>query len=733
MSAAEGRGEPDRPAVAADRPAMALDRNLVVTGVDERLADLLGHRPAALVGQPLVALVHPDDVRLGQAVLRGRPTGPTFARWRFRTAAGEVRVLSLAWSPTATGWLGVLDGSGRLLTLPTATAAITPVERLARVATGVYDIGTGATVWSPLMYELYELPATAPPPASIAEYLALIEPDDGEDFVRALQHTLATGEVAVATVRTAGRSHRRTLRVTLCCDLRADGTPAMVTHTTQDITDELAARTRLEHERERALAVAQAKSDFLARVTHELRTPVAGVIGMIDLAVADDDAGARASHLASARASARHLLELIDDLLDASRQETWRFNVVEIDFGLDEVLAEALAMVAPRAARKGLELRGERAAGLANQRRGDPLRLRQILVNLLYNAVKFTERGSVEARFEDAGTSRVALVVQDTGAGIAAGERDAVFEPYVRGGAGQAAGEGHGLGLTITRELVEALGGRIELSSTVGVGTRVTVALPLPVSASERSTGRRPTTDELNGPTRGLRVLVVEDHPINVAYLQAVLERAGHSVRVVGDGQAAVDAAADRQHDVALMDLELPGLDGLGATRAIRAAERATEAPRLPIVGLSAHRDRALAAAAAGMDGYLSKPVDAGDLAAELSRVTAPTWHPPVDHVTRMARVGDRRALAATIARTFLDHARTLLDPVDEAVVSHSAEGVHRAAHGLRAALLMVGALPASERASELEHASLDEVAPLRAALALELARITAELELVAG
>ena len=206
-------------------------------------------------------------------------------------------------------------------------------------------------------------------------------------------------------------------------------------------------------DRERARDDAAAKTRFLAQVTHELRTPLAGVIGMIDLAATDTSAPSRGDHLASARASARHLLELIDDLLDASRADAWRFNVVAIGLDLGEVMAEALAMVAPRARLKGLTLTGEVAAGLAVERQGDPLRLRQILVNLLHNAVKFTERGGVRARFAARGPEHpddVELTVEDTGIGIAPEVQAAVFEPYVRGNLG----EGFGLGLAITRDQV---------------------------------------------------------------------------------------------------------------------------------------------------------------------------------------------------------------------------------------------------------------------------------------
>ncbi len=724
---------------AAGEPAIALDRDLSVIAIDLRFAELLGRSVAALHGQRLAALLHPDDGQRAPAVLRGRPSVPACTRWRWQTATGE-RSVVVWWRVARDGWTGTLGGTGKILTMLGADAPTVSRsergERLARLGTFEHDIATGSTTWSRLMYELHEVEPSEVPPASIGEYLRLLHPDDALGWGRALGHALTTGEVVSLITRVRRRTGGlRSLKVTMCCDLRADGSPALVAGTMQDVTDDLETRSQLVRDRERALADTQAKSDFLARVTHELRSPVAGVIGMIDLAVDEVDPAARTAHLSSARASARHLLELIDDLLDASRDDAWRFNVVAIGFSLDQVMAEALAMIAPRAQRKGITLTGEVAAGVAVERKGDPLRLRQILVNLLHNAVKFTEHGGVRARFAAVGPDQLELTVEDSGIGIAPELQATVFDPYVHSGGG----EGRGLGLTITRELVATLGGQISLTSSPGAGTCFTVVLPLPAcplergasgarSASAFAAGSKPRTS----PVRALRVLLVEDHAVNAAYLRAILERAGHTLEVVGTGRAGVEAAARRACDVALLDLELPDTDGATVARMIRTAEHRVEARRLPLLGVSAHRDRALTAARAGMDGYLTKPVDAAGLAAALERLTVDGGRPPVDHAIRLARVGGRRELAATIAQTFLGHASQLLEPVDSALGAGSHEGVQRAAHGLRAALLMVGAVPAAELAAQVEQASFEQAQALRPALAFELARATAELEYIA-
>ncbi len=637
-------------------------------------------------------------------------------------------------------------------------------QRRARIGSFELDLATRATTWSPVMYELHGVPPGAPPPSTAEEYERFVHPDDFPRLQGAAERAAAaadhTEEMEYRIRRGDGWA---SLRALFHIEVDDDGRPTVLSGTLQDISGDADRRSELIMDRERARDEARNKTRFLARVTHELRTPLAGVIGMIDLALGDHDPAVRNDHLASARASARHLLELIDDLLDASREDTWRINVVEIEFDLGDVLRQAIAMVAPRAQRKGLDLDGVVAPGVCTIRLGDPLRLRQILVNLLYNAVKFTPRGRVSARIDPAGASPpphrqsrqgptasdlassidpamasehgVVITVEDTGIGIAPDQQAAVFEPFVQ--ASEKSGEGVGLGLAITRELVQALGGTIELSSTVGVGTRFVVNLELRTGRAPRSdrSDRLRALDEgsspkLVAPPLGLRVLVAEDHPANAAIAQAVLERAGHRSHWVVDGAAAVAAVAAERFDVVLMDLEMPTLDGADATRRIRAAEQRAGTPRLPIIALSAHTGGEHTAAAAGMDAYLRKPVDPDALDRLLSAVAAGAVRGPVDHDARLSRVGGRRELARTVALTFLTHEPKLLEPIDAALAARDAGDLHRAAHGLRGALVMVGADLAAELAGEIERSGLSDARPLRARLAVEIARVTAELTL---
>lgn len=705
---------------------------------------LLGVTPTELIGRPLAERLFADHATMAHyQLLRG--SGQTVTTvWRWRTSSGELRPLIATWQRSDDGWTGVVTraaadpaADAQLDALDRAQRHLEDAQRLARLGSFTYELSTGRVGWSSMMYELHDVDPAQPPPTSQAEYMLLLHPDDAGEMMSAARLAIESGEVtqSVYRVRMSDGGWRH-LRARMACERREDGTPTILAGSVQDISDDFLQRSELIADRERAQEEASAKTRFLAQVTHELRTPLAGVIGMIDLALGDADHATRADHLASARASARHLLELIDDLLDASREDSWQINVVTIDFDLRDVVAQAMAMVSPRARKKELLLRGDVDERLATARRGDPLRLRQVLVNLLYNGVKYTPRGSVTATVRAGQGDEVVFTVADTGVGIEPDQQAAVFEPFVQAHRDQGGVEGVGLGLAITRELIAAMGGTIGLKSQVGVGTEITFTLRLPI-------GRGPTTDRLRaiepGSTpagawataaRPLRVLVAEDHPTNAAIAQAILERAGHRPHWVADGEAAVAAEAAQRWDVILMDMEMPRLDGSGAARAIRAREHREGTTRTPIIAVSAHRDAQLNAAAAGMDAYLAKPVDAMQLAELLDRVADGKLTGPIDHAARLSKVGGRAELAAAIADTFLSHQPTLMGEIDGAIAARSAEDLRRAAHGLRGALAMVGATEAAALADALERASLDEAPRLRDRLAAAVARAGAELAL---
>ncbi|WP_052389624.1 ATP-binding protein [Belnapia moabensis] len=368
---------------------------------------------------------------------------------------------------------------------------------------------------------------------------------------------------------------------------------------------------RLTAARDQADAANRNKSRFLARMSHELRTPLNAVYGMAQVLARDPSLGPVQREQARLLVEAgSHLLAIVNDALDLARVEAGRLDLAPEPIALPESLRATLALVAAAAA-KGQDLRFEVETPLPAMVVADPLRLRQIAMNLLGNATKFTPPGgriTLSAGWE-AGELR--LAVTDTGPGLPAEVLANLFGDFVQGAGHNAAGEGSGLGLAICAALAQAMGGTLgHARGPEGVGARFTLTLPAPELPRE--------------PARPLRLLVVDDVLVNRKVARALLEPAGHSVAEAADGEAALDALRSGPlPDAVLMDVHMEPLDGLAATRRLRAL--GGEAARLPVIALTGSVDPAEQAAcrAAGMDGHLSKPIERAALLAELARVTA--------------------------------------------------------------------------------------------------------------
>ena len=380
---------------------------------------------------------------------------------------------------------------------------------------------------------------------------------------------------------------------------------------------------RTQHELEvamvRAEAANEAKTQFLATISHEMRTPLNAILGSAELALTEDDVPAEIrEHLVRIAGGAEVLLHLISDVLDVAKIEAGEIEVQHAPVELRRCLRDSVDALRPRAAAKGIALDLVVDPAMPESILSDGGRLRQIVTNLTENALKFTDAGSVcvEAAVAEAGAARCAefeLTVTDTGIGIPRDAQARIFERFVQadGSTTRRAG-GVGLGLSIVRSLTEALGGTVAVVSRPGEGSVFRVRLPM-VPVRMQDAAPSPAAPEL-GPAAtaraaATRVLVAEDNDINFAVLEAFLVRAGHPVERALDGEQAVAAAP--HCDVVLMDLEMPGIDGLEATRQIRAGERGRGDDRVPVIALTAHalreyRDRCLEA---GCDGYLAKPV----------------------------------------------------------------------------------------------------------------------------
>ncbi len=396
----------------------------------------------------------------------------------------------------------------------------------------------------------------------------------------------------------------------------------------QEMNAQLVAANQRSNEMAAAADTANAaKSEFLANMSHEIRTPLNGIIGMTNLALDTKLTAEQAEYLQTVKLSADALLDVISDILDFSKIEAGKIELEEIVFSPTDCIEGALKTTRFRASEKGLELVCDIGAEVPHAVRGDPGRLRQVLLNLIGNAIKFTDEGGVGVKVVadvvEEKASELHFIVSDSGVGIAPHKVDMIFESFNQADASTTRHYGGtGLGLTISRHLVRMMGGRLWVESELGVGSRfhftvrlITeknirvlhgkqegLAVPLVSRYSLRDKG-----DFL----RGLRILLAEDNRVNQKIAIRLLEKRGHHAVLAENGKEALEALAQASFDLVLMDVHMPDMDGIGATIAIREKEKSTGLHQ-PIIAMTAlamkgDRERCLAA---GMDGYLSKPID---------------------------------------------------------------------------------------------------------------------------
>lgn len=365
----------------------------------------------------------------------------------------------------------------------------------------------------------------------------------------------------------------------------------------------------------RAEAAASARTLFLARMSHELRTPMNGVLGLADVLLESQPSDEQREALELMRRSGSHLLALINDVIDFARLDAGQFPLTSEPVDLHELVSDTAELLRPAAERGSLRLTVRVDPRAPRFVRGDALRLRQVLLNLVGNAVKFTPRGSVELALEAHG-AELALVVTDTGVGVEEGLRARLFDAFEQGGPHVG---GSGLGLTISKRLVERMGGSIAVTSVVGQGSVFTVRLPCEEVAAPDGAATPATASPSRLPP--LRVLVVDDNELNLRVATALLRKAGCVPTPVTDGAQAIAAVLDGDFEAVLMDCQMPGVDGFAATRSIR--ELAGAPGRVPIIALTASvlPEEIERCRLAGMDGWLGKPVTLAALTTTLARL----------------------------------------------------------------------------------------------------------------
>ncbi|HET8747164.1 MAG TPA: ATP-binding protein, partial [Ramlibacter sp.] len=491
---------------------------------------------------------------------------------------------------------------------------------------------------------------------------------------------------------------------------------------------------------ERLRRAGEARTEFLAAMSHEIRTPMTGVLGMMDLLATELLAPRQQRYVDAMRSSGRHLLSVINDILDFTRIESGRLELEEVDFQLHNVLEEVRSLAHPLAVERGLALNLETGLPPGEVVRGDPLRLRQVLLNLVSNAIKFTDRGSVTlavARAPQAdGTQRFAFEVRDTGVGIPADKIAHLFTAFTQADRSISRRYGgSGLGLAISKRLVEAMGGDIGVTSVPQQGSIFRVEVPLKPGDARRLPAEKHAASQA---VAMLRILVAEDVEINRELLRTALERAGHRVAFAADGAEAVAAVQRQPFDLVLMDVQMPVMDGVEATRRIRGLP--SPAGQVPIIGLTANvmaRERELYLGA-GMDDCLPKPIDWDQLHAALARIagaavdapgpeaasaTAPAASPPLLDEQTLAvlrRMASEQELAELMEAGMGGYEEACAAIEQEGA---SAETIARQAHKLKGSagtlgLAAIGALAVRLEAAALEgRAERELVVQLRAAV----------------
>jgi PAS domain S-box-containing protein len=485
--------------------------------------------------------------------------------------------------------------------------ALTDRLTLATKAGGIgvweWDLRTGGKTCNPRMFQLYGLPAFG---AEDQHLVAATHPDDVARMNAQVQTALASElnyDIEYRVIHPCGEvRHLRGLADIFRND---DGAPFRVIGVTWDTTD----LTRLASD---ARAASEAKSRFLATMSHEIRTPLNGVLGMAQVLAADTELSAeQRSRVSVIRESGEALLAILNDVLDLTKIEAGKLELEETTFDLGRVLSSAHATFASIAEEKDVALTVDIGCA-AGAYRGDPTRLRQIVSNLVSNALKFTAEGEVRVSARQSAKG-VAIEVSDTGIGIRPDALDKVFGSFTQADSSVTRLHGGtGLGLAICRELASLMGGELTVASELGRGTTFLFEAPLQ-RVAEPPASARPDEPLASPQDAGaLRVLVAEDNATNQLVLKALLAQFDVTPVIVGDGQQAIEAWRSQAWDVILMDVQMPVLDGVSATRAIRAEEAACGRARTTIVALTANAMTQQVASylEAGMDGYVPKPID---------------------------------------------------------------------------------------------------------------------------
>ncbi len=544
----------------------------------------------------------------------------------------------------------------------------------------------------------------------------LMSPADAESLANGVRNYLLTGTSAIigCTFESEGRDREgRPVAIDLSISSFVSGGKQRFAGFMRDARARKEDQSQLMAAKERAEFANRAKASFLAMMSHEVRTPLHGLLGILEMLSTAGDERDRAELIKVAQGSGSALLQIINDILDFSKLDEGKLSIVPEPFELARLIDGVVSLVQPLAAEKYLALKAEMDGPLPQLLLGDQGRIRQILLNPATNAVKFTDKGTVAISVTDHGSPdapRIRFVVRDSGRGIDPSRHHLVFREFETLGAQDDARQsGTGLGLAICRRLVAAMGGEIGFHSIEHQGSTFWFELPLKAMAERRSLEHRPESVVSPGQLAGLRVLAVEDNLTNQFLIRRNLELVGVQVDIAGDGEKALSAIRAQQYDAVLMDVSMPGMDGITATLAIRQMEGRSR--NLPVIMMSAYafpedRSRAMAA---GASEYLTKPVSRADLVRAISAcvglaggtVEAPLEPGVFDGIIESFSGAERDLFIDRVQADIAANASMAL----AAARNNDLEAMERATHALKGVAGAVGASAVERLATQLNDA----------------------------
>jgi signal transduction histidine kinase/ActR/RegA family two-component response regulator len=512
--------------------------------------------------------------------------------------------------------------------LAASEARLNKAQEMAAIGSFERDLRTGKGIWSDGLFKLLGMKIQKEP-LSLEDFIKMVHPEDSKRHRRELVG--ATTENAEYFIefrfKPVGSDEYRHASCHLFYEVAADGTLLKRVGTVQDVTDRKRIEAELKEAIRKAEAASHAKSEFLANMSHELRTPLNGAMGMLQLLALDDLSPQHREYVETALAACKGLTQLLGDILDLSRVEAGRMNLNSEEFVLSDVLASVEESFGPLARDKDLRLECAVDPDVPPNLEGDPARLRQILFNLVGNALKFTDHGAVTVQVsllaeDPPDRCRLLFTVTDTGIGIPDGMVESIFAAFTQvDGAHTRKYQGTGLGLHIVKRLVDLMGGSVSVESELSKGTVFRVSAPF--HKIEKDLAKTPVLrEEGSEDVDPKQVLVVEDERTNRLAICRLLQSLGHSVQWAVNGLDAMQKLATDDYDLILMDIQMPVMNGIEATTRIREADNLGPKKDLPIVALTAHamsgdRESFLEA---GMTDYLSKPVELPELKRVLAR-----------------------------------------------------------------------------------------------------------------